>query len=301
MRQLVRFDSREEAETLGDALYADGIDNDVDRARDGAFQVWVHDETQLGRARDILELFEDAPDDPRFAEARRIAETKRKDEAREEKKSRHETVDVRTRWRRRSGPARLTIGLIVGSVIVAVLSRLGDDDGFISQLTYASYELSGGYVRWHGIEDILSGEAWRIVTPIFVHYGAIHLIFNMYMLWVFGGRVELVQGSLFLLAMVLVVAVTSNTGQYFIGGSPTFGGMSGVIYALFGYMWIRGRYDPGSGYAVHRSTVIILLVWFVLGLTGMMNMANTAHGVGLLVGVVWGLLASGQIKRWLRR
>jgi GlpG protein len=67
--------------------------------------------------------------------------------------------------------------------------------------------------------------------------------------------------------------------------------MSGVVYGLFGYLWIRGRFDPTFGVALPRSTVIILLAWMALGFAGFMRMANIAHLGGLLVGMVWAALA----------
>ena len=82
--------------------------------------------------------------------------------------------------------------------------------------------------------------------------------------------------------VVLVVAVASNLGQYLHTGSPMFGGMSGVVYGLFGYVWMKSRYDPGAGMYLHRYTVVVMLVWFVACYTNLLgSIANTAHAVGL--------------------
>ena len=89
-----------------------------------------------------------------------------------------------------------------------------------------------------------------------------------------------------------MIAALSNLAQYSVGG-PYFCGISGVVYGLFGYIWMKSKFDPDSGFYVHPQTVMMMLLWFVLCLSKMIpNIANTVHGVGLAVGVAWGFLAS---------
>ena len=74
---------------------------------------------------------------------------------------------------------------------------------------------------------------------------------------------------------------------------PVFGGMSGVVYGLLGYVWIRGKFDPGSGLYLHSYTVTMMIIWFVACLTGVLGpIANTAHAAGLVMGMAWGYLSS---------
>jgi GlpG protein len=87
------------------------------------------------------------------------------------------------------------------------------------------------------------------------------------------------------------MGVLSNLGQYFADG-PGFGGMSGVVYGLLGYIWMRGKFDPGSGLFLHPTTVVMMLICLAFGYTHYLQIANTAHSVGLGVGVVWGFLAA---------
>jgi len=116
------------------------------------------------------------------------------------------------------------------------------------------------------------------------------------MLWLrdLGSMIEARQGTLQLAMLVLVLAAASNFGQYYVSG-PIFGGISGVVYGLLGYIWIRGRFDPGSGLFLHPTTVNMMLIWFVLcytNLLGLVAVANTAHAVGLVGGMLWGYLSS---------
>ena len=88
--------------------------------------------------------------------------------------------------------------------------------------------------------------------------------------------------------MVLAIAVASNLVQYWASG-PAFGGMSGVVYGLFGYLWMKSRFDPWSGMHMDQQTVVILIAWFFLCMTGWVGpIANWAHGVGLVVGMAIG-------------
>ena len=99
--------------------------------------------------------------------------------------------------------------------------------------------------------------------------------------------------------LVVVVGVGSNFGQYF-WKDALFFGMSGVVYGLLGYIWMKAKFDPGSGLFVHPYTVAMMLIWFVLCLASVVpHVANSAHAVGLGMGVLWGLLES--LPRMLRR
>jgi GlpG protein len=92
--------------------------------------------------------------------------------------------------------------------------------------------------------------------------------------------------------LVGVIAACSDLGQFLIAG-PVFGGMSGVVYGLLGYIWMRGKFDPGSGLFVHPSTVTMMIVWFFACFTPIIpHVANGAHAVGLVMGIAWGYLSS---------
>jgi GlpG protein len=69
--------------------------------------------------------------------------------------------------------------------------------------------------------------------------------------------------------------------------------MSGVVYGLAGYVWMMGKYHPASGVGLNSQSATILLIWLVVCYTGVVGpVANTAHLVGLIVGVIWGRAAA---------
>jgi GlpG protein len=140
-----------------------------------------------------------------------------------------------------------------------------------------------------GLRATLTQQPWRLVTPIFIHFGVLHLLFNMFMVSDLGNQVEARRGSWRMLALVLAIAIPSNVAQY-LYSNPLFGGLSGVAYGLFGYIWMKSRFDPGSGFYLHQRDVTIMLLWFVLCMVGVIgHVANVVHGVGLAVGMVIGI------------
>ena len=139
-----------------------------------------------------------------------------------------------------------------------------------------------------------AGQYWRLLTPMFLHFGVFHIAFNGLWLWEFGRRIEAGVGSGHLLMLVLACGATANWGQYYFEGPSLFGGMSGVLYALLGYLWIRHWLAPQPALALPRGIILFMLVWLLLCLSGIVDLfmrgsiANAAHVSGLLVGMALG-------------
>lgn len=178
----------------------------------------------------------------------------------------------------------VTAALITICVVIGLLSGLGRSAAVIYPLLITDPYQSG-------FSPLASGEFWRLLTPIFVHFGIAHLFFNMFMLWDIGRVVEHIKGSRFVLGFTLAVGIASNLAQYLLTGSPFFGGMSGVLYGFFGYVWMQGKFNPRFGISLTQHTVVIMLAWFVLCWSGLLGpIANWAHTGGLVLGAGWGYL-----------
>ena len=80
---------------------------------------------------------------------------------------------------------------------------------------------------------------------------------------------------------------------------PWFGGLSGVVYALMGYVWLRGERDPQSGIYLQRGLIIFALIWIVAGWFDLfgMSMANGAHIAGLAVGLAMAFVDSLNARK----
>ncbi len=177
--------------------------------------------------------------------------------------------------------------MILICVAVAFLTHLGNDRAMA-----ADFEISRiPYGYW--FYEIQRGEVWRLVTPIFLHFGWPHIIFNMIWLYDLGGQIENRIGYLKYVLLVLIIAVASNVLQYLMTG-PAFGGMSGVVYGLFGYMFMRIRAEGPGSYFLLQNNVVIMFGWFVLCWTGLLGpVANWAHTGGLALGLLLGWVGYG--------
>jgi GlpG protein len=295
MRQIGTLPDQQQANRFSDYLLALGITASAVE-EDGKWLIWVSDEDQLATARQTLVAFTEHPSDPKYTGAEAKAEQIRK-----QKKAKHvarsrQMVDVRSDvW----GPPNarqmpLTVALIGISIAVTLLSSFGHRPQHtpMRELAFCDpthQELDFDPSR-DGLVDIESGEVWRALTPIFIHYDLMHIAFNMLLFYPLAGQIESRRSSLLLGLLVLGIGLFSNLGQYFVSHNPWFGGMSGVVYGLLGYIWVRMWRSPGDGLRVQRQTVVILVVWLVLGFSGalsyffQMQVANWAHLFGLIAG-----------------
>ncbi len=291
MRLIGYVDNEAQARRFGDFLHSRGIAAHADAATDGRWQVWVIEDTDVEAAAPLFAQFYQSPDDPVFEQAARAAQAERRRDE-EEVPKRATVVDARTFFYSPPVPVGvLSLVLIIISVLVAVMTKLGESEPLIQPLAITQYWEAGRYVPWDkSLPEVRRGQVWRLFTPMFIHFGILHLLFNMLWLRDLGSMIEARKSSWLLLLLVLALAATSNVGQYLYSG-PAFGGMSGVVYGLLGYVWMQGKFNPASGLSLQPQTVTMMIVWFFLCLTGAVgHIANVAHAVGLAGGIVWGFL-----------
>jgi GlpG protein len=302
MRLLEKFDRIDAAQLLSDVLSAAGIESTVRSLGEG-FSVWVHNDDQMEAARSVLEEFQRSQGAPHWFELGRLGRERRQSTERERAGQRPVIINARERLERRQRTGIVTLILIGISVAVAIVTKLGDSSATVRYFTINDFRVEGVHIAWlAGLDSVAHGQVWRVVSPIFLHFGILHLFFNMWMLKDLGTAIEHIYSRLYLVLIVFVVGTLSNLLQYFWTGSPMFGGMSGVVYGLFGFLWLRGRFDPACPLKVNRTTVIWLMLWYVLCLTGYLGpVANAAHTGGVVVGAAWGFLSSGYVGRHLRR
>ncbi|QDP02566.1 rhomboid family intramembrane serine protease GlpG [Thalassotalea sp. PS06] len=140
-------------------------------------------------------------------------------------------------------------------------------------------------------------EPWRWLTPAIFHFSFLHIAFNTLWWWQLGGQIEQNLGSWRLIFLFLGSALLSNSAQFYVSG-PNFGGLSGVVYATVGFVWWFGYLNPGHKIHLEKPIVGFLLFWLVLGFTDLMpiNVANTAHLVGLLSGIAFAFFVTHRLK-----
>ena len=276
MRKIGSLASAALAQKFHRYLAAQGIDNKVD-AESSEWNIWVFDEDKVESGKEALEDFSSEPDAQRF-------HVKEPPPPAPPKPA---TTPKRPRSRAGSPYPPLTVALVVSSIWVSLATQFGKaNPDVLNQISISNVVEKGHWIP----PEVLQGEVWRLVTPIFLHLDILHLVFNMFWLNIFAGTIERQKGTPALLGMVLLIAVVSNFSQYWFAG-PAFGGMSGVLYGLFGYLWMRSKFLPGDGFFMPNQTVVVLLLWLVACMIPPMSakVANAAHVSGLISGILIGI------------
>lgn len=162
----------------------------------------------------------------------------------------------------------------------------------LAALFFVGHEFLGMPYERFGVRDawdIWDGAWFGVPLSALSHGDLIHVAFNLWWLWYLGRPIERALGfGPYLL--FLVGAAWVGGGAQLAWSDQTGIGLSGVIYALFGFGWqASARFENLRKY-VDRDTVTLLLGWAVLCIvltrTGTWNIANAAHLAGLAFGVV---------------
>ena len=270
MIQLLVLGDARMAQALVDYLATLGISCELTQSELGV-SVWLADEQRLAQAQQEVKRFLAEPNHPRYMEA--SWQSGRADARIDYSKG---MTDPVTDFLHQAGP--LTLVVIIACLAIYALDAIGlpifDELAFHPTLAQ--------FTDW---------QAWRYVTPAFIHFSVLHLVFNLLWWWYLGGQIEQRLGSGKLFILLLVGAALPNIAEFFVSG-PRFGGLSGVVYALLGYSWMRARLQPACGLTMPPALMGFMLIWLVLGFFDMLGTptANMAHLVGLLVGLAQGWL-----------
>jgi GlpG protein len=299
LRQIGTLPSTVDPKVFGNYLLSLGVTSRAVESKDG-WAIWVHNEDLVPKAREEFEAYQKDPDDPRFRSAAVTARAIRMESERLDRQYRKNVRDLKGRYDGLNVRGRpLTVALMAACIAVHLATMTTPETNFWIQdkLRFFSFQTQAlanrvGAGRL-GLVDIQRGELWRLVTPIFLHGGPIHLFFNMSALWVEGTIIEYCRGTRAMALLVLISAVGSNVAEYFFQINfyqrlNGWVGISGVGFALFGYIWMKGRVEPEQAMRMSPSNVRFMMFWLLLGFVGF-PFANGAHVGGLLVGMLLGL------------
>ncbi|NII28856.1 rhomboid family intramembrane serine protease [Pseudoflavitalea sp. X16] len=146
------------------------------------------------------------------------------------------------------------------------------------------------YGKWGALSsaDIFNGGIWSLFTSAFLHLEVWQIGFNLYWFWVLGKKIEFESGKPFYILLIVTAAFVGSVVQLSFSDSPGIG-LAGVDYALFGYIYIKGKLTPEYKDYLNRVAVITLFGWiilcFVLARTNTWNLAT-----GMLIGgLLWGM------------
>ena len=200
----------------------------------------------------------------------------------------------------------LTLTLIAINVLlfpVAMFSGGGVIDGLFERLMFLAIEEVNGQEYFTSMSDTIEqGQWWRFITPMFIHFSWLHIVFNLLWVWEIGRRIEFTNGAVVLFFTVIASSLVANVTQYLMSGPSLFGGMSGVVFGLLGHSLIWSRLVPSKNMGITHGIYIFMLAYLVIGFTGVIDLlglgslANGAHLGGLIGGFATGGLA-GLLER----
>jgi GlpG protein len=245
----------------------------LDKMRDELFTMGITAATHHDEARDVFYLTVDNPEDlPRAQDYYRV------------KLGFKKPIEIDEEWVKiKSLPrGQTTFSIFIGCIVLYALSYTEMGQRLQDSLYIGSPDSSFLY-------QVLHGQVWRLITPIFIHLSILHILFNMLWFKDIGYLIEYKFGKETLLTLMGVSGVLSNLLQYCIGG-PQFGGMSGVLYAMLGFVWVYKKIHHALDYSLPARDVTIMIGWLILCLTGFLGpIANGAHAGGLFVGMLFAL------------
>ena len=195
--------------------------------------------------------------------------------------------------------------LAILSVAVFLLSTVGHGD---FPIWFGSSVRRSELVRWGVLYAYLPFvEPWRHLAAVFVHFNAIHIVFNMMALASFG---RVTEGSIGPGRFAVVFVTTGVLGfvasdfwyLFWYGLVPFTAGASGAVFGIIGAQageaWARRTADWKS--RVSRAVGLAVLLFLLFGLSGSVAVNNAAHFGGLFAGLALGY-AFGKESRPHRR
>ena len=209
-----------------------------------------------------------------------------------------EQTDFITRLHALSPRTPVTTVIVAINVIVFVLMVL-NGAGFITPNTEVA-------LRWGSNFGPLTmdGQWWRLFTSTFIHFGILHLAFNMIALYPTGRMVERMYGSLaFLLLYIfsgLVGSIVSLLWHPLINSAGASGAIFGVFGGLLVFMLNPKNAVPRSIMNAHRNSTIFFIGFNLFNGFAQTGIDNGAHIGGLLGGIAIGFLLARPLTEAAR-
>jgi rhomboid protease GluP len=144
--------------------------------------------------------------------------------------------------------------------------------------------------------EVWDGEVWRLFTAAFIHFGALHIFFNMFVLWDIGRLLEVVVGPGRYAAVYAVAALGGTIASTLVTAGIS-GGASGALFGVAGGLLALVVLDREHRVFVQRDRLRSMLLRFIVinGVLQFMipNIDIAAHMGGLVTGIVMGGLVFG--------
>lgn len=189
---------------------------------------------------------------------------------------------------------RLTKVILVLNGMLFVLLTLFAENGLLNAIMNGADGFTLVLFGAKHNELISNGQYWRLLTPIFLHIGLMHLLFNEFALAIFGREVESLFGTARFAAIYLLTGLFGSLASF--AFSPSISaGASGAIFGIIGTMvayLFRNRKEFGERGREHlRGLLIMIGLNIFLGVT-VPGIDNYGHMGGLFSGLILGAILS---------
>ncbi|KXI23953.1 rhomboid family intramembrane serine protease GlpG [Photobacterium sanguinicancri] len=270
MHRLVGLPNPRQAQAFIDYMASRGITIQMASEPEGVFALWLADRQYLVEVEAELAAFIADPYAKRYSAASwEVAESRTA-------KFYYQNPSLLKMVKTQAGPFSLSVMVVV--ITIYVLWFLGFRQPIFALTHFPTMQGD----EW---------QLWRYFSHALIHFSALHIVFNCLWWWILGGQLEQHSGSGKLIQVFLFSALISGFAQFWLHGA-NFGGLSGVVYALMGYIWWLGWLAPERGLVLPKPYVGFMLAWLVIGFAEPfgMSIANMAHLFGLLSGCALGFI-----------
>lgn len=204
--------------------------------------------------------------------------------------------DVTTRarlWNSRQ-PALATISLIAINVAVFVYMVARDPAALGASLTQAHIDLA---LFGPALEQ---GEWYRLVTSGFVHYGIIHLAFNMYLLYVLGQMLEPAIGRVRFLLVYFAGLLGGSAGAILLSPDSLTAGASGAVFGLLGLVFVGYYLNGINPLSTSVGTLLMLNLMITFLWSGRISVGGHLGGAAAGAVCAFAVMASPRrpVPNW---
>ncbi len=268
MNKLITLPNPRMAQAFIDYMASRQIEIQMQPEEGGQVSLWLMDEQHWLETESELKHFLQKPDDSKYQAASwNVVHS-------QQARFHYHSPSLYAMIKAKAGPITLLVMIICG--VIFGLQQFGLARQVFSALHFPAFPGQ----QW---------QLWRWVSHGVLHFSIMHIAFNLLWWWQLGGDIEQRLGSAKLAQIALVSAALSGAGQFWVEGA-NFGGLSGVVYALVGYLWMLTWRAPHLGLEMPKPLIGFMLVWLVLGFVQpFLAIANTAHLVGLVSGMLLGI------------
>lgn len=134
----------------------------------------------------------------------------------------------------------------------------------------------------HVVQGVAQGDYYRLLTSMFLHYGVLHILFNMYVLYAVGPALEQALGRVRFVAVYLLAGLGGSVASYAFGPvNELAAGASGAIFGLFGAYFIVARRLGADTGPIVATVALNLAITFLVP-----NIDIRAHLGGLVTGAL---------------